>query len=136
MSLSSNSRKERTDSHAAQQAENTMGVDPNLDVLHSNMPTSESPLHAYRSDDIDESDVVPVENELPSGNDVNNQRGQVDSDVNSVEVSDATTARDDDPDLYSGQLMDDDASRRGLNSDSFDSRGSQYEREDRELGHS
>ena len=69
MSLSSESRKERTDSHAAQQAETTQGIDPNLDTLHSSVPVQDLPSQSHTTDDVEQTDVEPIEDKETASTD-------------------------------------------------------------------
>jgi hypothetical protein len=62
MSYSSNSRKESTESHAAQQMGNTMGVAPELNQLSkTDRPGVALPSESHESNDVDLEDVEPVE---------------------------------------------------------------------------
>ncbi|RRB00979.1 hypothetical protein [Larkinella rosea] len=91
MSVSSNSRKESTESYAAQQMGNTMGVAPELSQLSkTDRPGTQLPSEANKSSDVELEDVEPVEA----------QANQVKNDSTEwSDVSDDALARDEDSNL-------------------------------------
>ncbi|MGV3558358.1 hypothetical protein [Larkinella arboricola] len=94
MSFSSNSRKESTDSHAAERMGNTQGLPPGQDQL-ANTARVGGPLpsEAHQSNDVDVSDILPVsEQKTKNATETNNSN----SATNMVEVTDESLARDDD----------------------------------------
>ncbi|WP_138995231.1 hypothetical protein [Larkinella sp. C7] len=92
MSLSSKARKESTESYAAQQMRNTMGVAPELSQLSkTDRPGVELPSESHQSNDVEIEDVMPIDDEPnPVQNDAN---------LNSADVSDQALSRDEDGDL-------------------------------------
>jgi len=92
MSLSSNSRKESTESYAAQRMGNTQGVAPEQSQLaKTDQPGDLLPSESYRTGEVDVRDLQPIDDEP---NNVQNEA--TNSDTNLVEVSDESLARDED----------------------------------------
>ncbi|WP_018622478.1 hypothetical protein [Spirosoma luteum] len=70
MSVSSNSRKESTESNAAQQMHNTMGIHPALGQLNDQTLVNDLPSNVADSNDTDvPGDVVEAEAEAAVGDD-------------------------------------------------------------------
>ncbi|GAB3260763.1 hypothetical protein GCM10027347_25320 [Larkinella harenae] len=99
MSVSSNSRKENTESYAAKQMRSTMGVAPALDHLAKPEQVGRDlPSDINQSNDIDPQDVLPIDTEPnPAQNDAR------DHDTELVEVTDESLARDEDTGLSDDQ---------------------------------
>lgn len=125
MSLSSNSRKESTESYAAQRMGNTMGVAPEQSQLaKTDQPGDLLPSESYRTDDVDPQDVQPIDDD-PNG--VRNEASN--PDANLVEVSDEALARDDDGGLTESKWSEDRVPGADWNRDTDES-------EVKSLGHS
>ncbi|MFD1140672.1 hypothetical protein ACFQ4C_06120 [Larkinella insperata] len=123
MSLSSNSRKESTESYAAQRMGNTMGVAPEQSQLaKTDQPGDLLPSESYQTGEIDVRDLQPVDDEP---NKVQNEG--VNSDTELVEVSDDAVARDDDGGLGDSKWAEDRVPGADWNRDT---------EETKELGHS
>ena len=70
MSVSSNSRKESTESNAAQQMHNTMGIHPALGQLNDQTLVNDLPSNVADSNDTDvPGDVVEAEADAAIGDD-------------------------------------------------------------------
>ncbi|MGA0559090.1 hypothetical protein ACO2Q8_20705 [Larkinella sp. VNQ87] len=100
MSLSSNSRKESTESYARQRMGNTMGVAPEQSQLSkTEQPGDLLPSESNDSNDIDVNDILPVEESADS---------RTNDDVTDrVEVSDQNLARDEDGGLTGSKWHED-----------------------------
>ncbi|WP_128544385.1 hypothetical protein [Larkinella soli] len=136
MSLSSKARKERTDSYTSQRSDNTMGNPPELNQLHDRDLSAELQSKRLDTNDYTPQDIMPVDGEP-------NETANSSHTSDPVEVSDINAARDEDADLYTDKLMDDDASRRSTTYPPADDKvpGADWnrdseDREVRELGHS
>lgn len=69
MSLTSKSRKESTESHAAQQMRNTMGVHPELAQLNDKNLDNELPSRVADESNVDPEDVQPIDDETTMADD-------------------------------------------------------------------
>ncbi|MFC5412042.1 hypothetical protein ACFPMF_22145 [Larkinella bovis] len=125
MSFSSNSRKESTESYAAQRMGNTQGVAPEQSQLaKTDQPGDLLPSEAHDSNDVEVSDILPVnEQQTPNRNDAN------DPATNLVEITDESLARDEDGGLTGSKWSDERVPGADWNRDT-------EEREREELGHS
>lgn len=115
MSVSSNSRKESTESYAAQRMGNTMGVAPEQSQLaKTDQQGVELPSQANQSSDIELEDVEPVEA----------QANQVKNDTSEWnDVTDEALARDEDVSLPNSASNEDRVPGADWNRDTEESMG-------------
>lgn len=112
MSLSSKSRKESTESYAAQRSNNTMGVPPELAQTYDRELNNELLSRKVDTNDVEPTDVQPIDTEPSNQANTPDTDRNWNQDGNAVEITDPD--RNLENDLNNLRMMDDNTSRRNV----------------------